>query len=64
MVPLSRVWLNRAVRAGSKTLANSFSTKFGSLSGPDALWGWSVERSLATPSLVTVRLDMFALFNS
>ena len=49
MVPLSRVWLNRAVM----TLANSFSTRFGSRSGPDALWGGSVERSLATPSLLT-----------
>ena len=27
MVPLSRVWLNRAVKAGAKTLVNSFSNR-------------------------------------
>ena len=39
MVPLYRVWLNRDVGAGAKTLANSFSIRFGSRSGPDALLG-------------------------
>ena len=45
MIPLSSFWLKRASRAGAKTLANSLCTRFGILSGSDALCGLSDESS-------------------
>ena len=46
---------------GARTSASSFSTRFGNLSGPAALWDFSADNSFATPSLLMVRFGILAL---